>query len=210
MACARSQGVWLIDLAENKIIKELKDIDGTWVRAIPDFSGVVYSQSADDGGNVKIQKFDNDDSETIYSCKNDGAQAVCLWIGPKSKKFLMAERGTETPEVNLIDNKGKVVKHYAVEGALSMLVGDKAVTGFVNKKNEAVLINEVSVQKVTGVNCTILDGSGIKQMFSATFQTEDLPGHQLTVPRLQACSLEFRMAEPKSQHTSHVRLVSCM
>ncbi|MHC4842101.1 MAG: hypothetical protein ACYTDT_14295 [Planctomycetota bacterium] len=175
MACARNLGAWLIDLKENKIIKELKDIDGTWVRALPDFSGVVYSQSAANGGNVMLHKFDKD-SEQFYDRQVDGAQAVCLWIGEKSKKYLVAERGAETPKVSLISEKGKAIQEYEVGGAMSMLVGDKAVTGFVTKKNEAVLINEVSVDRYTGVNCTILNDSGIKQTFSATFKTEELPG----------------------------------
>ena len=61
-----------------------------------------------------------------------------------------------------------------------MYVGDTCVTAFVNKKHEAVLVNEVNKWSYTGVNfCVVSPAAGgdpISKNFSAVFKSEELPG----------------------------------
>lgn len=180
LACARNKGVWLIDLATDTIEKTLPLIPGTWVRAMPDFSGVVYSQPKDEGGNVMLQKLDGSEPTRIYRCEYKDTLAVCFWINDKGDEFLIAEREVGEGRLFLIDDKGEKDVTYNVADADIMFVGDNAVTGFVTKRKQVVLINEVNKWGYTGINCTVIgpddSGEAIETSFSAVFKSEELPG----------------------------------
>lgn len=180
LACARNKGVWLIDLATNTIEKTLPAVPGTWARAMPDFSGVVYSQSKDQGGNVMLQKLDDSEPQRVYRCEYKDAQAVCFWISDKGDQFLVAEREIGEGRLFLINEKGEPDVTYNVADADPMFVGDTTVTAFVTKRKQAVLINEVNKWTYTGINCTVVgpgsEGEAIETSFSAVFKTEELPG----------------------------------
>ncbi|MBZ0135056.1 MAG: hypothetical protein K8I27_01630 [Planctomycetes bacterium] len=180
MACARGKGVWLIDLATNTIEKSLPAIDGTWARPMPDFSGVVFSQGKDKGGNVMLQKLEGGEPERIYRCEYKDAMAVCYWINDKGDEFLIAEREIGEGRLFLVNAKGDVEIAYNVAEADPMYVGDTAVTGFVTKRKQAVLISEINKWSYTGINCTVIgpgsEGEAIETSFSAVFKSEELPG----------------------------------
>lgn len=180
LACARNKGVWLIDLATNSIEKTLPPVAGTWARAMPDFSGVVYSQAKDAGGNVMLQKLDGSEPLRIYRCEYKDSQAVCFWISDKGDRFLVAEREIGEGRLFLVDEKGEIDITYNVADADPMFVGDTAVTAFVTKRKQAVLINEVNKWEYTGINCTVIgpgaEGEAIETSFSAVFKSQDLPG----------------------------------
>jgi hypothetical protein len=180
MACARNKGVWLIDLATNKIEKTLPPVAGTWARAMPDFSGVVYSQPKDQGGNVMMQKIEGGDPVRVYLCEYKDAMAVCFWISDKGDSFLIAEREIGEGRLFLVNDKAEVDLVYNVADCDPMYVGDTCVTAFVTKKKQAVLINEVNKWEYTGINCTVVspsqDGDSIETNFSAVFKSSDLPG----------------------------------
>ncbi|MCA8915431.1 MAG: hypothetical protein KDB90_08460 [Planctomycetes bacterium] len=180
MACARNKGVWIIDLATNTIEKTLPPVPGTWARAMPDFSGVLYSQSKDEGGNVMVQKLDGSEPERIYRCEYKDSMAVCYWISDKCDEFLIAERDIGEGRLFLVDEKGEVEISYDVADVDPTYVGDTAITGFVTKKKQAVLINEFSKWSYTGINCTVIspsqDGDSVETSFSVVFKSEDLPG----------------------------------
>ncbi|MBK9975777.1 MAG: hypothetical protein IPP14_13485 [Planctomycetes bacterium] len=180
MACVRSKGAWLIDVATAKVVASLPAVPGTWSRPMPDFSGVVYSQPKEDGGNVMLQAFAGGDPKQVYRCDYKDAQAVCLWIGDKCDEFLVTERLVGEGSLKLIDEKAKVIVAYNVAEIDPMYVGDTCVTAFVNKKHEAVLVNEVNKWSYTGVNfCVVSPAAGgdpISKNFSAVFKSEELPG----------------------------------
>lgn len=180
MACARGKGVWLIDLATNTIEKTLPAVDGTWARAMPDFSGVVFSQSKEKGGNVMLQKLEGGEPERIYRCEYKDSQAVCFWINDKGDEFLVAERDIGEGRLFLVNEKGEVEVAYNVADVDPMYVGDTAVTGFVTKRKQAVLISEINKWTYTGINCTVIspssEGDPIENNFSYVFKSEELPG----------------------------------
>ena len=180
MACARNKGVWLIDLASNTIEKTLPAVPGTWARVMPDFSGVVYSQNKADGGNVMLQKIEGGEPERIYRCEYKDAQAVCYWINDKGDEFLVAEREVGEGRLFLVNDEGEVEVAYNVADVDPMYVGDTAVTGFVTKRKQAVLISEINKWSYTGINCTVVspsaDGDPIETTFSYVFKSEELPG----------------------------------
>jgi hypothetical protein len=180
MACARGQGVWVIDLATAAIETTLPAIPGTWARAMPDFSGVVYSQPKEAGGNVMLQLIDGSEPARIYRCEYKDAQAVCFWISDKGDEFLVAEREVGVGRLFLVNQKGEVKIKYNVEEADPMYVGDTAVTGFVTRRKQAVLISEINRWSYTGINCTVIsaaaEGEPIESNFSYVFKSEDLPG----------------------------------
>lgn len=180
MACARGKGVWLIDLTTNSIEKALPPVDGTWARVMPDFSGVVYSQPKDKGGNVMLQKLDGTEPQRIYRCEYKDSQAVCFWVSDKGDEFLVAERDVGEGRLFLVNEKGEVEVTYNVADVDTMYVGDNAVTAFVTKRKQAVLINEINRWSYTGINCTVVspasEGEPIENNFSYVFKSEDLPG----------------------------------
>ncbi|MCA8936403.1 MAG: hypothetical protein KDB68_09350, partial [Planctomycetes bacterium] len=180
LACARNKGVWLVDLATDTIEKNLPMIPGTWARAMPDFSGVLYSQPKDEGGNVMLQKLDGGEPTRIYRCEYKDTLAVCFWISEKGDQFLISEREVGEGRLFLVNEKGEKEITYNVADADIMFVGDNAVTGFVTKRKQAVLINEVNKWGYTGINCTVIgpddSGEAIETSFSAVFKTEELPG----------------------------------
>lgn len=180
LACARNKGVWLIDLATNTIEKSLPPVSGTWARAMPDFSGVIYSQPKEEGGNVMLQKLDGTDATRIYRCEYKETLAVCFWINDKGDEFLIAEREVGEGSLFLVDEKGEKKVTYNVTDADTMYVGDNAVTAFVSKRKQVVLINEINKWGYTGINCTVIgpedSGEAIETSFSAVFKSEELPG----------------------------------
>lgn len=179
MACVRNQGVWLLDLASGKVLNTLPAIKGAWCRPMPDFSAVVYSQPKEEGGNVMAQPLAGGEPRQVFRCGYKDAQAVCLWISEKSNEFLVTERQVGEGSLQLVDDKGKTTVAYDVKDVDPMYVGDTCVTAFVNKRKEAVLINEVNKWEYTGVNCTVVSpapGDCILENFSVVFKTEDLPG----------------------------------
>ncbi|MCA8911573.1 MAG: hypothetical protein KDB82_07700 [Planctomycetes bacterium] len=180
LACARNKGVWLIDLGNNTIEKSLPPIPGTWARAMPDFSGVVYSQPKEEGGNVMLQKLGGGDPERVYRCEYKDTLAVCFWISEKGDEFLVAEREVGEGRLFLINDEGEKIVTYNVTDADTMYVGDNAITGFVTRRKQVVLINEVNKWSYTGINCTVIgpedSGEAIETSFSAVFKSEELPG----------------------------------
>lgn len=179
LACARDRGAWLIDFAEGVIEKTLPPVPGTWARALPDLSGVVYSLPAAEGGNVMVRKLDADEPERLYRCEYRDAQAVCLWIGERGNEFLVAERNVGEGRLFLVNDKGEKLLTYNVSDVDTTYVGDNAVAAFVTRRKQAVLINEVSRWGYTGINCTVISsgaGEPVESMFTAVFRTEDLPG----------------------------------
>jgi hypothetical protein len=179
MACARNQGVWLMDLATNTIEKSLPAVPGIWPRAMPDLSGVVYSLPKDKGGNVMLQRFETTEPERIYRCEYKDAIAVCYWIDPKGKEFLVAEREVGEGRLFMVNDKGGVVVTYNITDADPAYTGDATITAFVGKGRKVFLINEFNRWEYTGINCTVI-GAGadesIETSFSAVFKTSDLPG----------------------------------
>lgn len=179
MACARGHGVWVIDLKEGEIVQSLPALPGTWARAMPDFSGVVYSQRKEDGGNVMLQKLEGGEPERIYRCEYKDALAICFHINDKCDEFLVAEREVGVGRLFLVDEEGEKIVTYDVENEDTMYVGDETVTGFVTRRKQAVLINEVQRWRYTGINCTVVSpkkGGGLEANFSAVFESSDLPG----------------------------------
>ena len=180
MACARGHGVWVVDLATNKIEQTLPPVPGNWARAMPDFSGVVYSQSKEDGGNVMLQKLDGSEAKRVYRCEYKDSMAVCFWISDKGDEFLVAERDIGEGRLFLVNEEGEVEIAYDVADVDPTYVGDTTITGFVTKKKQAVLINEFSKWEYTGINCTVIspDGGGnsVETSFTAVFKSADLPG----------------------------------
>lgn len=178
LACARNQGAWLVDIATAKLEATLPAVPGTFARALPDLSGVIYSQPKDQGGNVMIQKVDGSEAQRLYRCEYKDTQAVCLWVDDKGKEFLVAEREVGEGKLFLINEKGEKTLEYNVADADTNYTGDKSVAAFVTKKKEAVLINETSGWGYTGINCSVIfpGESGIDTIFTAVFKSEDLPG----------------------------------
>lgn len=179
MACVRGRGVWLFDLATNTIEKTLPAIAGTWARAMPDFSGVVYSQAKEAGGNVMLQKLDGSEATRVYRCQYKDALAVCFWISEKGDRFLVAEREVGEGSLFLVKADGSVDVTYDVADADTMYVGDTTVHAFVTKSKTAVLINEINRWEYTGINCTVIspvEGTGIQYSFSGVFKSEELAG----------------------------------
>ena len=179
LACARSHGVWLIDLASNSIEKKLPPVAGTWARALPDLSGVIYSSPATEGGNVMLQKLDAEAPERLYRCEYRDAQAVCLWVADRGNEFLITERNVGEGKLFLVNEKGDKILTYNVADVDTTYVGDNAIAAFVTRRKQAVLINEVSRWGYTGINCTVIGsgaGDAVESMFTAVFRTEDLPG----------------------------------
>ncbi|MBX3474624.1 MAG: hypothetical protein KF754_09600 [Planctomycetes bacterium] len=179
MACVRNQGVWLVDIASAKIVSSLPPVKGAWCRPMPDFSAIVYSQPKEEGGNVVAQPLAGGELKRIFRCGYKDAQAVCLWINDKGTEFLIAERQVGEGSLQLVDDKAKAIVTYDVKDVDPMYVGDTAVTAFVTKRKEAVLINEVNKWEYTGVNCTVVSpapGDCIMENFSFVFKSENLPG----------------------------------
>jgi hypothetical protein len=178
LCCVRDRGVWLIDLASNSIETTLPPLPGNWARALPDLSGVVFSQPAPEGGNIMIQKLNGEPSR-LYRCEFRDTQAVCLWISDRGNEFLVTERNVGTGRLFLINDKGDTVVDYNVADVDTMYVGDNTVTAFVTRRRQAVLINEISRWGFTGVNCIVINpgqGDPVDSLFSAVFRSEDLPG----------------------------------
>ena len=179
LACVRNQGVWLFDLAQETIIKTLPALKGTWARPLPDLSGVVYSKSKQEGGNVMLQPLSGEKPKRIYRCEYGDTQAVCFWISAKADLFLIAEREVGVGRLFLIDEDGKKKVSYNVKGEDPIYVGDKTLAAFVTRSKQAVLINEIQIRRYTGINCTVInagDGTAIQKNFSAVFESNDLPG----------------------------------
>ncbi|MBX3459267.1 MAG: hypothetical protein KF696_04755 [Planctomycetes bacterium] len=178
MACARNQGAWVVDVATSTLEATLPAIPGTFARALPDLSGIIYSQPKDQGGNVMIQKADGSEAQRLYRCEYKDTLAVCLWVDEKGKEFLITEREVGEGKLFLVNEKGEKTVKYNVADADTNYTGDTAVAGFVTKKKEVVLINETSRWGYTGINCSVIfpGESGIDTIFTAIFKSEDLPG----------------------------------
>ena len=179
LVCMRGQGVWLFDLEQLKITKSLPALNGTWARPLPDLSGVVYSRSKTEGGSVILQPLHGSATKVIYRCEG-GGQGVCLWISDKADRFLVAERRTggagalpaAPGGLFLIDEEGKKKVTYNVKGENALYVGDKAITAFVTKAKQAVLINDCGSWGGAGLTCTVVNagaGAVIEKNFSASF-----------------------------------------
>ncbi|MCC7508777.1 MAG: hypothetical protein IT464_05350 [Planctomycetes bacterium] len=178
LACARGNGVWLVDLLTSKIEMTAPAVPGTFARALPDLSGVIYSQPKDQGGNVMVQKLDGSEAQRLYRCEYKDTIAVCLWVDEKGKEFLVTERDVGEGKLFLVDEKGAKTLEYNVADVDSAYTGDNAVAAFVTKKKQAVLINETAKWGYTGINCSVLvpGEEPMEELFSAVFKTEDLPG----------------------------------
>lgn len=177
LCCARGQGIWLMDVKSATIEKTLKAPDGQWALPLTDLSGVIYSQSSDNGGNTMLQKLDADAPTVLHQNTTEGAQAICFWAHEDNDQFLIIERANDTVKTLLVDDEDKVEVEYDIEGQDPMFVGADTVTAFVTRKQEAVLINEINRMGYTGVNCVVLSSSkGMTENFSAVFKSEELPG----------------------------------
>jgi hypothetical protein len=179
MACARNQGVWVFDLASGQIETTLPAVPGTWARPMPDLSGVVYSRLSSEGGDTMLQPVDGKPATRVYACQNPDVQAVCLWISARGDEFLIVERGAGPGNLFLIDNRGRKSVEYSVADEDGRIVGDNAITAFVTRRKQVVMISEASMFNRTGINCTIISpdsGRGVESTFTCVVVTDELPG----------------------------------
>ncbi len=186
LACVKNAGVWLFDLANGTVIASLPAVAGDHVRALPDLSGVLYSQPAAEGGNLMLQGFGQDKPTRFYRAEYEEVQAICLWNDEKGESFLVTERGMGEGNLFLINKKGEKTDSYSVKEIESRLVGDNAVTAFVAKNKTCVLINDIDMGG-TLLNCTVIaptkdDPDPVTASFQVTIKTEELGG-QLNLRR---------------------------
>jgi hypothetical protein len=177
LACVRGYGAWLIDIASQTIEQTLPTVSGTWVRALPDLSAVVYSRPSSEGGHIMLQPVDGSDATQLYANESSGVQAVCLWISDRGDEFLVVERGGGAGRLYLINARGEKVVEYPVEDADSRVVGDNALTAFVTRRRQVVMISEATLLTRTGINCTVISAdSGVESSFTCLVVPDELPG----------------------------------
>jgi hypothetical protein len=155
-------------------------VSGDHVRALPDLSGVLYSQPSAEGGNVMLLGFGQDKPSRFYRAEYEEVQAICLWNDEKGESFLITERGMGEGNLFLINKKGEKTDTYSVKEIEARLVGDKAVTAFVSKNKTCVLINDIDLGG-TLLNCTVIaptkdDPDPVTASFQVTVKTEELGG----------------------------------
>lgn len=180
LACVKNAGVWLFDLTAGNIIATLPAVGGDHVRALPDLSGVLFTQSAAEGGNLMLQAFGQDKPTRFYRAEYEEVQAICLWNDEKGESFLVTERGMGEGNLFLVNKKGEKTDVYSVKEIEARLVGDNAVTAFVAKNKTCVLINDIDMGG-TLLNCTVIaptkdDPDPVTASFQVTIKTEELGG----------------------------------
>jgi len=180
LACVKNAGVWLFDLSAGNVIATLPAVGGDHVRALPDLSGVLFTQPAAEGGNLMLQAFGQDKPTRFYRAEYEEVQAICLWNDEKGESFLVTERGMGEGNLFLVNKKGEKTDVYSVKEIEARLVGDSAVTAFVAKNKTCVLINDIDMGG-TLLNCTVIaptkdDPDPVAASFQVTVKTEELGG----------------------------------
>jgi hypothetical protein len=177
LACVRGHGAWLMDVSTQSIEHTLPAIPGNWARAMPDLSSVIYSQPSNQGGHIMLQPVNGGEATRLYENQSSGVQAVCLWVSERGDEFLVVERGGGAGRLYLVNARGEKVVEYPVQEADSRVVGDNALTAFVTRRRQVVMISEASLMARTGINCTVISpDSGVESTFTCLVVTDELPG----------------------------------